>query len=40
VFLSQLVRHSEVCSGRVNTHLEVDNGQYESVIYYDILVAM
>ena len=40
VFFSQLVRHSEVCSGRVNTHLEVDNGQCESVIYYDILVAM
>jgi hypothetical protein len=23
----------------VNTHLEVDNGQHESVIYYEILVA-
>ena len=36
VFLSQLVRYSEVCSERVNTHLEVDKGQHESVISYEI----
>jgi len=40
VFLSQLVRYSEVCSERVNTHVEVDNGQHESVISYEILVAI
>jgi len=34
VFLSQFVRYSEVCSGRVNTHIEVDNGEHESVISY------
>ena len=39
VFLFQLMRYSEVCSERVNTHLEVDDSQHESVISYDILVA-
>jgi hypothetical protein len=38
--LSQLIRYSEVCSGRVNTHLEVDNGQHESVISYGLLVTI
>ena len=40
VFLSQLIRYSEVCSDRVNTHLEVDDSQHESVISYEILVAI
>jgi len=40
VFLFQLVRYYEDCYRRVNTHLEVDNNQHESVISYDILVAM
>ena len=40
VFLSQLICYSEVCSYRVNTHLEVDNGQHESVISDEILVAI
>jgi hypothetical protein len=40
VFLSQLIPYSEVCSERVNTHLEIDDNQHESVISYDILVAM
>ena len=38
--LSPLIRYSEVCSRRVNTHLEVDDSQHESVIFYDILVAI
>jgi hypothetical protein len=40
VSLSQLMRYSEVSSERVNTHLEVDDSKPESVISYDILVAI
>jgi len=40
VFLSQLMRYSEVCSEGVNTHLELDDSQHELIISYDILVAI
>jgi len=40
VFLSQLICYSEVCSGRVNTNLELGDSQHESVISYEILVAI